>query len=119
MSYVHASNLANVAVFGLFADKQCTKGKHVNTYTAGTTGVDVPTWDTHVKNFTKLYEEYPQTRNSTVFVETFPIKAVLEAKGGNTAVPEKHREISNHVYVAPLPLSPVPFLFSSPPSPTS
>ncbi|CAF9941040.1 hypothetical protein IMSHALPRED_002404 [Imshaugia aleurites] len=97
ISYVHVSNLVNVAAFGLFADKQCTKGKHVNTYTVGTTGVDVPTWDAHVQNFTKLYKEYPQTQLSTAFVETFPIQAVLQAEGANTAVPQKHREITNHV----------------------
>lgn len=97
ISYVHASQLANVAAFGLFADKQCEKGKHVNSYTVGATGVDVPTWDAHVKNFTKLYQEYPQAQLSTAFVETFPIQAVLQADGSKTAYPQKHREITNHV----------------------
>jgi len=100
ISYVHASQLVSVAAFGLFADRQCDKGKHVNSYTVGATGVDVPTWDAHVKNFTRLYEEYPQTRLSTAFVETFPNQAVLQANGGKTAVPQKHREITNHVFVA-------------------
>lgn len=105
ISYVHASQLVSVAAFGLFADKQCDKGKHINSYTVGATGVDVPTWDAHVKNFTRLYEEYPQTQLSTAFVETFPIQAVLQANGGKTAVPQKHREITNHVFVAPPLLS--------------
>ncbi|KAK3945061.1 hypothetical protein QBC46DRAFT_336908 [Diplogelasinospora grovesii] len=100
-SYVHVSQLISVAAFGLFADTQCDKGKHVNTYTVGATGVDVPTWDAHVQNFTALYQTYPQARLSTAFVETFPNQAVLEADGSKTAVPQKHREITNYVFVTP------------------
>lgn len=98
-SYVHVSQLISVAAFGLFADTQCDKGKHVNSYTVGATGVDVPTWDAHVKNFTRLYAEYPQTRLSTAFLETFPNQAVLRVDGTKTAVPQKHREITNYVLV--------------------
>ncbi|ROV92439.1 hypothetical protein VPNG_09576 [Cytospora leucostoma] len=97
ISYVHASQLVTVAAFGLFADTQCEKGKHVNSYTIGTTGVDVPTWDAHVKNLTRLYAEYPQTQLSTAFVETFSNKAVLQVDGSKTAVPQKHREITNYI----------------------
>lgn len=100
-TYVHASQLVSVSAFGLFADSQCEKGRHVNTYTVGTTLVDVPTWDAHVKNFTRLYEEYPQTRSSTVFAETFSNKEVLRVDGKKTAVPQKHREIKNYVFVPP------------------
>lgn len=107
-SYVHVSQLVSVAAFGLFADAQCEKGKHVNSYTVGATGVDVPTWDAHVKNFTRLYAEYPQTQSSTAFVETFPNQAVLRVDGSKTAVPQKHREITNYVFVAPLPFTTLP-----------
>ncbi|CAN8102492.1 unnamed protein product [Discula destructiva] len=97
ISYIHASQLVSVAAFGLFADTQCDKGKHVSTYTVGATGVDVATWDAHVQNFTKLYAQYPETQLSTAFVETFPNQAVLQAGSKTTSVPQKHREITNFV----------------------
>ncbi|KAI1196154.1 FAD binding domain protein [Nemania serpens] len=96
-SYVLAQDLTTTALFGLFADAQCVKGKHINTYTVGATGVDVPTWDAHVADLTQLYKKYPQVQQSTVLLETFSSVGVLAADGSKTSVPQKHREITNYV----------------------
>jgi hypothetical protein len=84
-------------MFGLFADAQCTKGRHVNTYTVGTKGLDVSTYETHFRNMSQLYNKYPQTRASTFFIETFPNQAVLAQPKDSTSVPQAHREIENYV----------------------
>ncbi|KAM7213855.1 hypothetical protein V8F06_010787 [Rhypophila decipiens] len=99
VSYVHASELLAVAVFGLFNDKQCAKGRHVNTYTVGQRDVEVATWDSHTRKMTELWTKYPQTRRSNAFLETFPNQAVLAADphGTKTAFPKTHREITNYV----------------------
>jgi hypothetical protein len=84
-------------MFGLFGDAQCVKARHVNTYTVGATGVDVPTWNAHFNSFTQLYTKFPQARASTAFLETFPNQAVLAQPKNMTATPQAHREITNYM----------------------
>lgn len=84
-------------MFGLFADAQCTKGRHVNTYTAGTKGVDVSTYEAHFQNLSQFYTKFPQAQASTAFIETFPNQAILAQPKNRTSVPQAHREIRNYV----------------------
>ena len=97
ISMIPWNELIPVSLFGLLGGAQCTKGKHVNTYSVGMKTLDVATMEHHFANLSALYDQYPNARPSTWFIEGLATQAVQAAPHNATSFPSSHRTFTNEV----------------------
>lgn len=66
-----------------------------NAYSGHIKKFDVPTFEWYFSELTKLWEEYPATRGTTMLIEDWPTKFISEVPDDETAFP--HRDVMCHV----------------------
>lgn len=97
ITYIPSSSVISESQFGIIAQLQCVRGRPVNTYTVGARDFDVDTLVEHFGNFSRLFEENEEARQSFALVETFPTDAVAAVPDERTSVPRARREIQTHM----------------------
>ncbi|KAF2135276.1 uncharacterized protein K452DRAFT_239649 [Aplosporella prunicola CBS 121167] len=89
------NKIIDTSLYGLFGDAQCVKGKHINSYTVDIKTMDIPTFEAHFSNISRMFENYPDTRASTWFIEGLPLQAARQANSSATSFPPEHRQSTN------------------------
>ncbi|KAF7504179.1 hypothetical protein GJ744_002598 [Endocarpon pusillum] len=75
----------------------CEKGQQHSMYSVATKNLSVPDYITAFNTFDKLFNDYPETRGSTLEVELFPNQAVVAVPLESTAYP--WRDVQAHVMI--------------------
>ena len=101
ISTIPWSKVIDVSLFGLWGNRKCIKGNHIDSYSVGIKTLDLQSAYDHFDNFTALYDQYPNARKSTWFIEGLATRAVQAEPKGSTAFPDSHRAFTNHLYVLP------------------
>ncbi|KAG8164265.1 hypothetical protein KVR01_006183 [Diaporthe batatas] len=84
--------------FGQFDAALCQAGQSIDYYGVTFRNLSAPTFQTVFDNLTEIYNTFPDTRGSTIQIETFSNKAQMAIPDSSTAYP--YRDAWGHMLVS-------------------